>query len=127
MKRGRDKGPQGPSQRQLRVAEEIRHALAALFELVTTINRARDQGISGPIFERAQVTLRELFGVLGFTLEAPADTNIAAAPFIDLLLRVRADLRKVKQFALADQIRSELAALGVQLEDNPTGTTWRRG
>jgi ribosome-binding factor A len=32
MKRGRDKGPQGPSQRQLRVAEEIRHALAALFE-----------------------------------------------------------------------------------------------
>jgi ribosome-binding factor A len=32
MKRGREKGPQGPSQRQLRVAEEIRHTLAGLFE-----------------------------------------------------------------------------------------------
>jgi len=102
-------------------------ALAALFELVTAINRARDQGVTGPVFERAQATLRELFGVLGFTLQAPADTDIAAAPFIDLLLRVRADLRKAKQFALADQIRSELAALGVQLEDSATGTTWRRG
>ena len=102
-------------------------ALAALFELVTAINRARDQGVAGPVFERAQGALRELFGVLGFTLESPADTDIAAAPFIDLLLRVRADLRKAKQFALADQIRAELAALGVQLEDSPTGTTWRRG
>jgi ribosome-binding factor A len=32
MKRGGAKGPVGPTQRQLRVAEEIRHALAALFE-----------------------------------------------------------------------------------------------
>jgi ribosome-binding factor A len=32
MKRGRDKGHSGPSQRQLRVAEEIHHALALLFE-----------------------------------------------------------------------------------------------
>ena len=34
------------------------------------------------------------------------------------------DLLK-KQYALADSIRQELTALGISLEDNPTGTTWR--
>lgn len=102
-------------------------AIAALFELTTAINRGRDQGVSGPVFERAQATLRELLGILGFTLDTPAQTDIAAAPFIELLIRIRADLRKAKQFALADQIRQELTALGVQLEDSPTGTTWRMG
>jgi cysteinyl-tRNA synthetase len=102
-------------------------ALAALFELVTQINRARDEGVSGPPFERAQATLRELLGVLGFTLEQAKSGDQSIAPFVDLLIRVRADLRKAKQFALADQIRNELTALGVQLEDSPTGTTWRLG
>ena len=102
-------------------------ALAGLFDLATAVNRARDEGIGGEPFERAQATLRELLGVLGFTLEQPATQDIAAAPFIDLLLRVRADLRKAKQFALADQIRAELATLGVVVEDSPSGATWRMG
>jgi cysteinyl-tRNA synthetase len=48
-----------------------------------------------------------------------------AAPFIDLLVQTRTDLRKAKQFALADQIRNQLGELGVTLEDTPQGTLWR--
>jgi hypothetical protein len=45
---------------------------------------------------------------------------------IELLVAVRAQLRASKQWALADQIRDRLSALGVILEDGPTATTWRR-
>ncbi len=101
-------------------------AVAALFELATTINRARDEGVTDAPFQHAQDTLRGLLTMLGFKLDAEARQDMAAAPFIELLIRVRADLRKAKQYALADSIRQELTTLGISLEDSPAGTTWRR-
>ena len=50
-----------------------------------------------------------------------------AAPFIELLIATRKELRAAKQFALADKVRDELAKLGVILEDGPQGTTWKAG
>ena len=47
-------------------------------------------------------------------------------PFIELLIRVRAQLRADKQWALADEIRNQLTEQGITLEDGPTKTTWRR-
>ena len=38
---------------------------------------------------------------------------------------MRQDLRKAKQWALADKIRDELKALGVAVEDSPQGSSWR--
>ncbi len=75
----------------------------------------------------AQQELRELAGVLGLTLEESAAAAPEAAPFIDLLVDVRRELRAAKQYALADSVRSRLQALGVTLEDGPQGTTWRMG
>ena len=101
-------------------------ALAALFELVRAINSARDAGVGGQIFADAQAAFRELAGVLGLQLaetQQPAGQSIA--PFIELLLAVRQDLRKVKQWALADKIRDDLKALGVIVEDSAQGSTWR--
>ena len=48
-----------------------------------------------------------------------------AAPFIDLLLELRAKLRVVKQYALADEVRNRLTDLGVVVEDTREGSTWR--
>jgi cysteinyl-tRNA synthetase len=100
-------------------------ALAALFELVRAINTARDAGVGGAPFEQAQAALRELAGVLGLTLEGQRATSQEAAPFIDLLVELRAELRKAKQFQLADTVRNRLAELGVTLEDTPQGTRWK--
>lgn len=100
-------------------------ALAGLFELVRAINTARDAAVSGSAFEAAQATLRELAGVLGLRLEAANQQSTNAAPFIELLITLRAELRQAKQWALADRVRDELTALGVGLEDGPTGTTWK--
>ena len=52
-------------------------------------------------------------------------TDVAARPFIDLLVTVRGDLRAAKQWALADKVRNELKALGVVMDDTPEGTKWR--
>ncbi len=96
-------------------------ALAALFELAHAINRARDEG--QPSAEM-QSTLRELAGVLGFTLEAPPSRAKEAAAFIELLIDVRKELRAAKQWALSDRIRDGLQELGVELKDGPEGTAW---
>jgi len=40
-------------------------------------------------------------------------------------LTIRQDLRKAKQWALADKVRDELKNLGVVVEDTPQGSTWR--
>ena len=37
----------------------------------------------------------------------------------------RAEARKAKDFAMADQVREEMASKGVQIMDTPQGTTWR--
>ena len=99
-------------------------ALASLFDLVREINRGRE---SGSNIEPAQDTLRELAGVLGLELDEPQVESAEAAPFIQTLVDVRAELRAARQFQLADSIRDRLTELGVTLEDNPEGTTWRLG
>jgi cysteinyl-tRNA synthetase len=96
--------------------------LAALFDLAHEINRCRDEGRS---VGDAQAALLELADVLGLTLTEP-EADIGAAPFIELLITLRADLRAAKQFELADRVRDSLAGLGIALEDTPRGTEWRR-
>ncbi len=96
-------------------------ALATLFDLAREINRARD---TGGTVENAVAQLRELGGVLGLHFQASV-RHINAAPFIDLLLEIRSELRGRNEYALADQIRARLADLGVTLEDNRQGSTWR--
>ncbi|MCS7220618.1 MAG: cysteine--tRNA ligase [Anaerolineae bacterium] len=102
-------------------------ALAALFDLVRAINAARDAGVGGAPFAQAQATLCELAGVLGLRLaeDAAKSQRADVAPFIRLLVDVRARLRQAKQWQLADAIRDGLAELGVVLEDTPQGTIWR--
>jgi cysteinyl-tRNA synthetase len=100
-------------------------ALAALFELVRAINTARDAGLGGEPFAAGQAALRELAGVLGLKLETPQVRAQEAAPFIELLIELRAELRKAKQFALADMVRARLAELDIALEDGPQGTRWK--
>ena len=100
-------------------------ALAVLFELVRSINTARDAGVGGEPFANAQATLRELAGVLGLRLESTKMQSQDIAPFVDLLVELRTELRKAKQFQLADTVRTRLTDLGIVLEDGPQGTRWK--
>ena len=125
--------------------------IAALFDLSRDINRAEEEGGDA---SKARETLKELGGVMGFTFkgkeEAPLDieplkklavsiTEKAKAAGVNAdavtddieaimasLISVRKELRKAKQFQLADEIRNGLSAVGIALEDTPQGTAWKR-
>ena len=99
-------------------------ALAVLFDLARDINRARDAGAG---VSEAQALLLELAGVLGLRLEVTSDGAMGAAPFIDLLLQIRTELRTAKQFELADRVRNGLTELGITIEDTASGSTWKSG
>ena len=98
-------------------------ALAAIFDLSREINRAAEQSKD---VSAAQQTLRELVDILGIDIEHQAeDSGGDIAPFVELLVDIRAELRAARQFALADKIREELTERGVTLEDSNSGTEWR--
>jgi cysteinyl-tRNA synthetase len=97
-------------------------AVAAVFDLTRDINRATDAGTDTA---EARGILRELCGVLGFTLDATSDSAQKAAPFIDLLVALRTELRAAKQWQLADRVRDGLLDLGIEVKDGPEGTAWQ--
>src|SRR5690606_32956627 len=114
--------------------------IATLYESVNDLNRFVEQerqesGKADPAkieqLKQGALLLKELGGVLGLFRAEPqlpsagADDELVGR-LVQLLIDVRADARKSKNFAMADKIRNELAELGIVLEDRPTGTEWTR-
>jgi len=99
-------------------------ALAAVYELIKTINTARDHGATNDQLKPAQETLRELTGVFGLRLQEKQGSG-DADKFIDLLVEVRMEVRKQKLWQLSDLIRNRLKEVGVTIEDTKEGTKWR--
>ncbi len=106
--------------------------LAALHDLTREVNTLLNSGqtVSKSILEAIDTTYRELGGdVLGIVPDEAASTGTANAEreegLIRMLIDLRAQARANKDFATADRIRSQLAELGVTLEDRPDGTVWR--
>jgi cysteinyl-tRNA synthetase len=99
-------------------------AVAALFELSKVINNARDDGATDAQLTFVQAVFKNLANVLGLKLEEKKGSGDADA-FINLLIEVRAEVRKQKLWALSDQIRDKLKELGVTIEDSKDGTSWR--
>jgi cysteinyl-tRNA synthetase len=101
-------------------------ALAVIFDLAREINRCRDSGAAPAELDRRRRTLVQLLGVLGLDpgSDQPQEQR-SIEPYVDLLLEVRRKLRDMKQWALADEIRTRLADLGVTVKDRPGGeSTW---
>jgi cysteinyl-tRNA synthetase len=115
-------------------------AVGVLYELLTALNRHADQhNLEAPggdtaakrMFEGGVGILKELSHVLGMfrsaaTKAAAADDKLVTG-LMQLLVDLRAECRKSKNFPMSDQIRDRLKALGVTLEDRPGGTGWRIG
>ena len=66
-------------------------------------------------------------GIMGYDAEDYLKMGIELSDAkIDEKIRQRESARTSKDFAMSDQIRDELLALGIILEDSINGTTWRR-
>ncbi len=105
-------------------------ALAVLQELTRDVNALLNSSaaVGRPALEAIEATYRELGGgVLGIipAAEAMGSDGQREAGLVELLVSLRAEARKKKDYATSDRIRDELARLGVLLEDRPDGTVWR--
>ncbi len=106
----------------------VPQALAVLFELANELNRSHDMAVA--------VRLRQLGAVLGLLQKSPraflqqvvgaASSEALNAADIQARIDERIRAKQMKNFALADQIRADLLALGIALQDGPQGTTWSR-
>ncbi len=56
--------------------------------------------------------------------QVPTGAGALTEKLLKLLIELRAEARKAKNFALADRIRNSLVEIGVVLEDRPGGTEW---
>jgi len=106
-------------------------ALAVLDELTTEVNTLLNSGaqITRGTLQAIDGLYRELGGaVLGIIPDGMAGAGGDAerqAGMIELLVELRTEARRARDFARADLIRDRLAALGVILEDRADGTVYR--
>ncbi len=106
-------------------------ALAVMFECVRDLNRAVDAQKSERVAELKNA-LAEITRVLGIAQLPPRrflgmDNNSDFNGAIREQVERRRNARKEHQWAIADQIRNELLELGVEIEDQPDGSTvWRK-
>ncbi len=112
-------------------------ALAALFELIRDV-RSQIPGDSREIDESRRCSLRAVYGVLermgGEILGILTDESIeaeraqASGEFADalvqMILDVRDEARRSRDFATADKLRDRLGELGIVIEDTPQGSKW---
>lgn len=110
-------------------------ALAALYDLVTAINKfisnmetlyecSRFSGRA--LLKLAQETIYKLGDIFGLFKEKEKVQKDELVPkLMELIISIRQMARAKKDWEMADKIRVELGNLGVSLEDTTQGTKWR--
>ncbi len=104
---------------------DIRKALVAIFDLVNKVNRVLDEGkITQKETEECLSFMIEVDNVLGLRLGESTAEEILSVE-VEALVRKREEARGKADWGAADEIRSRLKAMGVFLEDTPSGVRWK--
>lgn len=97
-------------------------AIAVMFETVKYANTNLSDTSSKTSVEALYHALMEMGGVLGILYREKENLGLDIQALID----ERQEARKNRDFARADEIRDQLKAEGIILEDTPQGVKWRR-
>jgi cysteinyl-tRNA synthetase len=102
-------------------------ALAAVFEYIRETNAAMDSGDFLDGNRAAAIAFLDRFDCIFDVLKssAPATTGLSDSE-IEALIEERGAAKKARNFARADEVRAQLAAQGVILEDTKEGVRWKR-
>ena len=98
-------------------------AVSAIFELVKLANVNVNKESSAKLVATVKDTIKKLCDVLGIITEKEEELLDSD---IEKLIEERQAARKAKNFARADEIRDQLAAQGILLEDTREGVKWKR-
>ena len=114
-------------------------ALGVVFDAVREGNRLLDAGEdAAPIaaaydeitavlaIDEPATSLADLVGDLDAVASRIGVSAGSPEAVVSALIDVRSRARSIRDFAVADTVRRELAALGITLEDGADGTTWHR-
>jgi cysteinyl-tRNA synthetase len=104
-------------------------AIAQLFEAARIINSANDgrETISASDLEKLKTFYNSVFfEILGLLPEAENKESNLEADLMNIIIDMRLNARKNKDFAQSDLIRDKLKAAGVVLKDTKDGTVWER-
>jgi cysteinyl-tRNA synthetase len=106
-------------------------AVAVLFDFVRDVNKtiAENEKLSPKFYlevkEFLSKTAQGVLGIVDFD-KSNADGSSIEKGLIELLIRLRDNARKEKNFALSDKIRDGLNEIGIELKDSKEGTTYKK-
>ncbi len=104
-------------------------ALAAFFTFLPVLNRALAGEVGADALAAVEAAFAELGeGVLGLFPRRVLEERLsgpALEGLLELILELREEARRRRDFALADRVRDRLAELGVAVEDTAKGPRWK--
>lgn len=105
------------------------NAVAVLFDFIRDVNRTLDK--EEKLSKKSAQDVLKFFedtagGVLGLFTQKQDGNSAREDDVIRLLLEVRAELKKEKNYRLSDVIRDHLKELGIEIRDSKEGTTFRK-
>jgi cysteinyl-tRNA synthetase len=106
-------------------------AIAEVFAFIRELNTLTPEVGGAAALREALATLGALLKILGLDVsekkvgEGDSSSSEIFKGSVDLLLELREDARKARDFATSDKIRNRLAELGVLVEDTKDGPTWK--
>ncbi len=95
-------------------------ALAAIFELIKETHKNLDN--KKAILNKAKETIIELARVLGLKIERKEEMTDR---IMKVIINIRDNARKNKDYKTSDTIRKELSNIGIQLDDSKEGVIWK--
>ncbi len=123
-------------------------ALSHLFSLVSELGKIKNRTYSEGKISQSELnayefasrsllnTLKKMFGLMEDLYPECEVKKVVArelepgelidSRLVELLIEVRSLARRKRDFEIADMIRDRLGELGIELEDTPAGTRWKR-
>ncbi len=106
--------------------------IAVIFDFIREVNRviSENESINAIFYQKVKEFLSKttvgVLGILSFEEGKSTGNDTLEKELIELLIQLRIDAKKDKNYGLSDKIRDELNKLGIVLQDSKEKTTYKK-